>query len=395
MTGLIVRDTPVDFSLFGQLVIMALVQIGGFGYMTSATLLAIVMGKKFGLKERLIMQESMNVMSMDTIASFMKGVIKVTLFFELTAAAILTCRFLFDFPPGKALLYGIFHSVSAFNNAGFALFSDNMVGYKGDLVVNLVITTLVIVGGIGFLVISEVWKYLRRDIPKLSVHTRLVLWASGILIVAGTTLLFILEYRNPETLGPLSLPSKVLASYFHSVISRTAGFNGVNIGGLSTASLFLIIILMFIGASPGGTGGGIKTTTASSIILSLYATMQGRQEVSIFNKRLPQELVARSFFLTAMAIAWITLITFLILILEGGKNYIAVLFEVTSAFGTVGLSVGDGGVLSNSALFSPVGKFLICLMMFVGRLGPLTLGIALLTQKEQRFRYPEAKILVG
>lgn len=395
VTGLIVKDTPVDFSLFGQLVIMGLIQIGGFGYMTSATIITLLMGKRVGLKDRLIMQESLNVNSLEGIVAFMKGVIKVTLLFELTAAFILTIRFLFDYPLPKALLFGIFHSVSAFNNAGFALFSDNMAGFKGDLVVNLVITTLVIVGGIGFLVISELYKYSRREITRLSVHTRIVLWATAILLAGGTIVLLALEFNNPETLGPLPFHTKALAAWFQSVISRTAGFNTVNIGGMLNASLFALVILMFIGGSPGGTAGGIKTTTGASVILSLYSTFRGRLEVSVFKKRIPQDLIAKSFLLAAMAFLWVALFTFLILAFEGAGNYISVLFEVTSAFGTVGLSVGDGGVLSLSALFGPVGKLLITIVMFIGRLGPLTIGVAVLAREQQRFRYPEANILIG
>lgn len=363
--------------------------------MTSATIITLLMGKRVGLKDRLIMQESLNVNSLDGIVAFMKGVIKVTLLFELTAAFILTIRFLFDYPLPKALLFGVFHSVSAFNNAGFALFSDNMVGFKGDLVVNIVITTLVIVGGIGFLVISELYKYSRREITRLSVHTRIVLWATAILLAGGAIVLLALEFNNPETLGPLPFHTKALAACFQSVISRTAGFNSVNIGGMLNASLFALVILMFIGGSPGGTAGGIKTTTGASVILSLYSTFRGRLEVSVFKKRIPQDLIAKSFLLAAMAFLWVALFTFLILAFEGAGNYISILFEVTSAFGTVGLSVGDGGVLSLSALFGPAGKLFITIVMFIGRLGPLTIGVAVLAREQQRFRYPEANILIG
>lgn len=394
VTGLIVKDTPNDFTLFGQMVILLLVQFGGLGYMTSATIIFLLIGKKIGIGERLIMKEALNVISVEGIVKFTRGVLGFSLFFELTGTLILTARFLRDFEIKDAFLYGLFHSVTAFNNAGFSLFSDNLVRYRGDIVVNLVITTLIIIGGIGFIVISDLYRFQRREVTRLLQHTKIVLATTAILITAGAALIYIFEISNPHTFGAMTLKERVLTSYFSAVTPRTAGFNTLNYPLLRTETLFLTIILMFIGASPGGTGGGVKTSTFTIMIASLFTTIIGFRDVVLFKRRVPSEVVSKSFLIVTLAAIFCTVVALYIIRTEDIK-YLDAMFEVTSAFGTVGLSIGDGGVRSLSALFTATGKLLISLSMFVGRLGPLTLAFAIVRRREARYKYPEGRVMVG
>lgn len=394
VTGLIVKDIPNDFTLFGHIVILILIQIGGLGYMTSATIIALLTGKRIGVAERLVMKEQLNIESLEGIVRFTKGVLKFTLLFELAGAAILTLRFMRDFEFKDAFLYGLFHAVSAFNNAGFSLFSDNLMRFRGDIAVNFIITTLIVVGGIGFIVVSDLYMFSKKDVKRLSQHTKLVLLTTAILVIGGAILIYLFEASNPKTFGIMSLKEKILSSYFSSITPRTAGFNTLDYALLRTETLFFTIILMFIGASPGGTGGGVKTSTFAIIISSLYATARGMRDTVLFKRRISAETVSKSFLLITLAAIFCTVGTFSI-VLTQNTQHLSAMFEVTSAFGTVGLSVGDGGVRSLSALFTPTGKLAIIFTMFVGRLGPLTLAVAVVRRVEERFRYPEGRVIIG
>ena len=394
VTGLIVKDTPNDFSLFGQMVIMMLIQIGGLGYMTSATIIFLIIGKKIGITERLTIKEGLNVENLEGIIRFTKGVLLFTVIFELIGTLILTTRFLLDYPLKDAFLYGMFHSVSAFNNAGFSLFTDNLLSYRGDITVNLTITTLIISGGIGFIVVRDLYKYHRKEVPRLSQHTKIVLATTAVLILVGAVSIYLLEATNPKTFMGMSLKETMVVSYFSSVTPRTAGFNTVDYSLLRTETLFLTIVLMFIGASPGSTGGGVKTSTFAIIIASLYATVRGLRDTVLFKRRVPSDTISKSFLLITLAAIFCTLSTHFIITTQS-TQYLSGMFEVTSAFGTVGLSVGDGGVRSLSALFTPIGKLAISFTRFVGRLGPLTLAVAVTRKTQERFRYPEGGVTIG
>jgi len=396
VTGLIVADTPVDFSVFGQVVVMLLIQAGGLGYMTLSTVLTVAIGRTITLQERLTLQEALNVQDMNGLVRFAGTVFKLTLAFELGGALILAIYWWPTFGLAGAAWRGLFHAVSAFNNAGFALWSDNLMGWRGDVVVNLVITTLIIAGGLGFFVWTELLTRRRRAV-KLSVHTRLVVAATIALLAGGTLLLLVLEWNNPRTLASLPFGEKVLAAYFQSVTTRTAGFNTVDIGALTVPSLFVMMGLMFIGASPGSTGGGVKTSTFSITLAALWATVRGEDDTVLFKRRLAPELVAKAFFISLIAFVTMNSVAWLLLLTEG-RDLLKTLFETTSAFGTVGLSMGENGApVSLSAFFTPAGKCLMMLMMFIGRLGPLTLAIAVARRgaAQARIRYPEGKILVG
>jgi trk system potassium uptake protein len=257
VTGLIVADTPVDFSTFGQVVILMLIQLGGLGYMAITTAVGVALGRQLTMQERLTLQEALNVDTLEGLARFVFTVLKLILAFELAGAVILTVAWAGDLGWGRAAWVGVFHSVSAFNNAGFSLFSDNLMGYRGDWVVNLTICALVICGGLGFVVLTEVGR--TRRLRALSRHTRLVLVMSGALIVLATVFIFLVERGNPRTLGSISLPDAALAAFFQAVVPRTAGFNTVDIGALHHATLFALLILMFIGGAPGGTAGGSRS----------------------------------------------------------------------------------------------------------------------------------------
>ena len=396
VTGLISVDTPVDLSLFGQIVVLLLIQAGGLGYMTLSTVFAAALGRSVTLQERLTLQEALNVQNMEGLVRFARTVLRLTLAFELAGALILALNWWPSLGFGRALWYGLFHAVSAFNNAGFALWSDNLMSWRGDIVVNGVITALIIAGGLGFFVWAELLGGRKHEI-KRSVHTRLVLAATAALLVGGTVAFLALEWFNPATLAPLSLKDKLLTAWFQSVTARTAGFNTIDIGAMTVPSLFVMMALMFIGASPGSTGGGVKTSTFAITLAALWATVRGEDDTVVFKRRLAPELVAKAFFVSLIAFVAMNGVAWLLLLTEG-RDLLKTLFETVSAFGTVGLSMGENGApVSLSAFFSPIGKVLVMLIMFVGRLGPLTLAIAVARRSaaQAKLRYPEGKILVG
>jgi trk system potassium uptake protein TrkH len=395
VTGLIVVDIPVDLTLFGQLVVLMLIQIGGLGYMAITTVVAVALGKQLTLQERLTLQEALNVQTMEGLVRFALTVFKLTLAIELAAAAVLAARWIPEFGFWRGTYYGVFHAVSAFNNAGFALFSDSLIPYRADWVINGVITALIIAGGLGFVVLSELRHYRRRP-ARLSMHTRLVLTVTAILIVGGTLALYMLEVRNPRTLAQLPAGEGALAAYFQAVSARTAGFNTLDIGAMTPAGLFVVLVLMFIGASPGGTGGGVKTTTFAITVAALWATVRGAEEPSLFRRRLPPTLVARAFFISLIAFLALNVVAAILLATER-RDLLRTLFETTSAFATVGLSMGEApSPLSLAGNFSPGGKLLVSAMMFMGRVGPLTLAVAVARGRPRpHIRYPEGKVLIG
>lgn len=393
VTGLVVVDTPTAFSGFGQAVILLLIQIGGLGYMTLSTLVVVALGRRVSMNEQHSLQESLNLSSRNDIMKFAMTVLRLTLVFELAGAAILIARWWNSFGV-DSLWLALFHSVSAFNNAGFSLFSNSLMDWRGDAVVNLTVMSLVVAGGIGYLVLTELGRY--RQTGSLSLHARFVLTLTAILIVGGTVAILVTEGRNPATLGTMGWPGAVLAAAFQSVTTRTAGFNTLDMGALRPATYFLMLILMFIGAAPGGTGGGVKVSTFGVTVLALWATIRGMREPTVFWRRIPADLVARAFFVSLIAFLAVNVVTAALLVREEG-DLLRTLFESVSAFGTVGLSTGVSGTpLSLSAAFSEGGRLLICLLMFMGRIGPLTLAFALASRRTPpRVRYSEGRVIIG
>nr|WP_308128812.1 TrkH family potassium uptake protein [Bacillus sp. sid0103] len=387
VTGLAVVDTGTTFTLFGEIVLLCLIQIGGWGFMTTGIFMFIILGKKIGLKERLLLQDSLNVFSLSGVVNLVKKIILITFIVELIGATILAIRWSFEMPLEKAIYYGIFHSISAFNNAGFGLEPDNLSKWVGDPTVNIMVTLLFITGGIGFTVILDLFH--KRSLRKLSLHSKVALLMTLILNIVGPIIILISEYSNPATMGNLPLEDKLWASYFQGVVTRTAGFNTIDIGSMNLSSLVIMMALMFIGASPGSTGGGIKVTTFAIIILAFWAVVTNRDDLNIFKRRISWELVNKSLSIVVAGIFFIFLIFFLLTFTEKA-DMSKLLFETISAFGTVGLSANFSPELS------PFGRILITIMMFIGRLGPLTMAFALLnTRKEAKVRYAEEKILIG
>src|SRR5665648_1064728 len=381
VTGLIVLDTGKDFSTFGQSVILILLQCGGLGIMTMSTMLAFLVGKKISLKQRLIMQESLNQFSIGGLVRLAKYILIFTAAIEMIGATILFFCWQRTYSPLQALGLAVFHSISAFCNAGFSLFSDSLIRYKGDLVINLTFIILIILGGIGFLVLLELFQYGKTG--TLSLHAKLALKISLILILIGFIIIFFVESNNPSTLGNLSFSEKMFGSIFQSVTARTAGFNTIHIGNMQNATLFLIIILMFIGASPGSTGGGVKTTTFGLLILYVWSSLKGKEEIQVFKRRVSQDIIPKVLTVITLSLGLVITMTFLLSYVEG-EDFIKVLFEVVSAFGTVGLSTGITSSLSIA------GKIIIIITMFTGKIGPLVLILSLIQKREpEMIRYPE------
>lgn len=389
VTGLVVVDTGTKLSTFGKVVIISLIQIGGLGFMTFATTIGILIGKKINLRERMLIQESLNQVSMEGMVRLAKYVVLVTFMIEGLGALILTISWLDDLGWPNALYYGLFHSISSFCNAGFDLFGEfrSLTGFVNDWVVNLVISTLIILGGIGFTVMADV--YTKRSIRRLSLHTKLVLLVTVLLLTLGTLFIFILEYNNPKTLQHLTLSSKVLASYFQAVTPRTAGYNTLNLSDLRMASQFFMVILMFIGASPSSTGGGIKTSTFGTMVVAVVAMMRGKNEAELFERRIPKEQIYKALSVTMIALTLVLFITTILSITEK-SNFLYILFETVSAFGTVGLTLGL------TTKLTVIGKILISFTMFAGRVGPLTIAVAIGEKRQKAlYLYPEEKIIVG
>lgn len=390
VTGLVVVDTGTHFTIWGQLVILTLIQIGGLGFMTVATLFAIFLGKKITLKERLLLQEALNQISIQGIVRLTIYVIIFTFTIELTGATILALRWSEQLGWGQGFYYGIFHAISAFNNAGFDIMGNfsSLTGYTSDLVVNLTIMFLIFLGGIGFFVLTDIYN--QRQFRTLSLHSKLAITTSLVLVAVGAVVILGLEYTNPQTLQDLGLEGKLLAAFFQSVTTRTAGFNTLDTASLRMATQFFIIILMFIGASPGSTGGGIKTTTFVCLLMSVINTFKNNCNAVVFERTLNREVIRKAIAVVFVAIFVLLLATLSLTITEQ-SDFLTILFEAASAFGTVGLSMG----LTTSLTLS--GKITIILTMFAGRVGPLTLVFALAQRQTSgpAIKYAEEKVTIG
>lgn len=393
VTGLVVVDTGTHFTLFGQVVIMVLIQVGGIGFTTTATLFVMALRKRISLKERLLLQESLRQGSMEGIVRLIRNILLYSLTIEFVGFILLALRWSFDFGWKQAFYYAAFHSISFFNNAGFVLLGthhghfSSLTAYVNDPLVNFVTISLVILGGIGFIVMADVMQY--RVTKRLSLHSKVVLSASALLIVGGACVLFLFEYTNALTLGPLNLFGKIQAALFQSVSPRSGGVNTLEFTDLRQASQFFIVLLMFIGAAPGSTGGGIKITTFALLAGAMTAMIRGKEDIVMFRFRLAKDQVYKAITLTLFAIMIVSLATMALSTTED-RQFLVLLFEVISAFGTVGHSLGVTPDLT------PAGKIIIIVMMFAGRLGPLTLAYALGPVKgKELYRHPEGKINIG
>ena len=389
VTGLIVVDTGTYFSLFGQIVILLLIQIGGLGIMTISTAFAIMLGQRISLNVQNVMHQVVGETPVIDVFKLLRGTVLVTLLIELIGAMFLFFSFANMMPVAKAIYYSIFHSVSAFCNAGFSLWSGNLVSFVESPLVNFSITFLIILGGLGFAVLIDIYHFFfhHQQVRKLALHSKIVLTATALLIVSGFIGLYIGEYYS--SMKGFTVSKRVFSSWFQSVTARTAGFNTIDISLYSSASVLLTVILMFIGASPGSTGGGIKTTTFSVLVLSVLSMLSGKNDLLIFKRKIPQSNAREATTLVTLALAIILTIIFILLLIEPFP-FEKILFEAFSAFGTVGLSMGITSQLSYA------GKLLITILMYIGRIGPLTLVYAISIRKRQpNFSYAEEKISIG
>ena len=395
VTGLVVLDTPADLTTFGHGVLLFLFQVGGLGYMTAATFVALILGKRMGLRNRLVLKEAMASPTMEGLLHLALLTVKVTLVVEALTAAILTFRFMADMPFSTALWHGVFHGVSAFNNAGFALFSDSIARYRDDPWVTGAIAISILIGSLGFLVLSDLVRRYRGEVKRLTVHTRLTLLVIFLVGLVGSISLFVTETVAGTQVGEGGTGYAFGTALFASFASRTAGFATTDMAALAPASIFTLILLMAIGGGSGSAAGGIKVSTFGVICASVWSTLRGYEGVTAFNRTIPQSIVQKSFFLVFAALFLLGGITWMVLLLEN-TPFLPTLFEVVSAGATVGLSFGDGAGRSFCAGFSDGGKLLIAACMFIGRLGPLTIGIAVLKgERQQHYRLPEEKVLIG
>ena len=388
VTGLAVVDTGTFFSFFGQMVIIILIQLGGLGIMTFATMISVAIGKKINLRERLLIQETLNQEGFSGVVRLALHVIKYTFLIEFIFGSILAFH-LYPIYGNKALYMGYWHSVSAFCNAGFDLFGnyDSLVNFKGDVVVNLSIMSLIILGGLGFIVLEDVLA--KRNFKSLKAHSKIVLISTAVLIFGGTVSLWLMEHNNIDTIANLSGMDQWMACMFQSVTSRTAGFNTLPIEKMTDSSLLFLIMLMFIGASPTSTGGGVKTTTFVVVLLTVWSLLHEKSDIEVFNRRIGKKAVNKAFAIFILALFLILVVTLLI---SWNDNIpvIQVLFEVVSAFGTVGLSVGITRDLSE------ISKLLLVLTMYAGRVGVLTFAMLLLQKpRPEKIKYPEEKVIIG
>ncbi|SFL38525.1 trk system potassium uptake protein TrkH [Gracilibacillus orientalis] len=387
VTGLVVVDTGSAFTLFGQIVIVSLIQLGGLGIMSFAVLIYIMLGKRIGIKERLLVQQALNQTSIGGVIKLVRNLFFFSLTIEIIAMLFISIRWVPEMGWIKGLYFSFFHSISAFNNAGFSLWSDSLTGFVGDPIINIVISFLFIIGGIGFTVLSDLWY--KRRFKTLSLHSKMMIVGTFFINIIAIITIFTLEYGNPHTLGSLhSLGDKLWASYFQGITPRTAGFNTIDIGNLEEATIFFLLILMFIGAGSASTGGGIKLTTFLVIIMAVNSFLRRKKDITIARRSINQSFILKSLAISSMALFFIFLGIFILSITEE-QPFITILFEVVSAFGTVGLSMGITGSLT------VIGKLAIVIIMFVGKLGPLTLAFSLAQPKEEKIRYPSEDILTG
>ena len=390
VTGLNVVDTATEWSPFGKVVVMLLIQVGGFGIMTFASLIGISLTRRMSLKQRLQAGAEARAIDFADARQVVLGVLKMSLLIEGVIAVLLTLAFALRHgrPLGEAVWFGVFHAVSSFNNAGFALFSDNLMGFVDDPFVCLPISAAIILGGLGFPVLVQVHR-LGARVHAWTLTTRIVLVATPMLLVGGTALIAVLEWNNPGTLGPLEWPGKLLAAFFQSVQTRTAGFNSIDIGAMDPASLLGMDALMFIGGGPGGTAGGIKVTTFFVMLFFIMAELRGQEGVNVLGKRIPRGVLRQAITVGLLAFGLVISVTVLLMLTQP-FTLDQLVFEAFSAFGTVGLSTGITPKLD------ALGQVLIILLMFIGRLGPLTLGAAFArTKHPPAYDLPEERPVIG
>ena len=392
VTGLIVFDTFTHWSLFGQIVILCLMQVGGLGYMIFITMFSLLIDRKIGLRERNLLKESTNSLDMGGLSGLVKKAVAGTFMFETAGAVLLSFRFCSMFGIKKGIYYGVFHSVSSFCNAGFDLMGvlepySSMTGFSSDPFVLITLSLLIIIGGLGFVVWADICKN-KFNFKKYSLHSKIVLATSAILLFAGALLTFAFEYDN--TLADMSLADKAVNSFFTSVSVRTAGGNSIDIAAMTPASYLWHIVFMLIGGSPGSTAGGLKTTTFAVVLLTAWATVRNSRNVNVFGRKLDSEVIRKALTVVMIYVTFLFVSTLTICATNPGFALPEVLFETASAIGTVGLSVGVTGNVNTA------GQMILTLLMFCGRVGSMSFAMVFAQRKtESSVLYPTEKIIVG
>jgi trk system potassium uptake protein len=390
VTGLAVVDTSGHWSLFGELVILALMQVGGFGIMTLASLLALLVSNRLGLRMSLSAQTETRALGIGEVRRLIRGVITFTLAFELVVAVVLAARLALGYgdPVLRAAYYGTFHAVAAFTNGSFSLYPDSLTRFVTDPWICLPVAISVIVGGIGFPVLFELRRRWRT--PRAwTLHTKLTLLVSAVLLIGGAAVITAIEWANPATMGPLGVPAKLLAGFFHGTVPRTAGFNTLDVGRMQPETLLITDVLMFIGGGSASTAGGIKVTTFALLAFVILAEIRAQPSVHVMGRRLAPEIQRQALTVALLSVGAVMVATIAMLMITPFRLD-AVLFEVISAFGTVGLSTGI------TAQLPWAGQALLILMMFIGRVGPITLASGLaLRERTRRYELPEERPIVG
>lgn len=386
VTGLIVVDTATAYTLFGQTVIMLLIQLGGLGIMTFAVLIYMAVGKKIGLKQRLLIKQALNQSAIGGVVRLAKRLLIFSLIVEFIAVVFLSIVWVPEFGWAEGIYASVFHAISAFNNAGFSIWSDSLSAFVIHPVINVVITFLFIIGGIGFTVVFDMWQ--SKEYKRLALQTKLMIMGTLIINILSFLIILLLEFNNPATIAEFSSFGKMQAAYFQAVTPRTAGFNTLDIGQMEESSLFFIITLMFIGGGSASTAGGIKLTTAIAIILATLAFYRNKEKVVIYERSLSQHVIAKALALTIGSIGVVIVTTFTLVLTEEA-SFLPILFESVSAFGTVGLSMGLTGSLTE------IGKVALILTMLIGKLGPLTFAFAFAKQSPDLVKYPNEDVLTG
>ncbi len=388
VTGLSVVDISQVFTSTGQLIILFFIQLGGLGVMTVSIIVFLLVGKKMSFETRELLKEERNSNSNGGITNFIKNLLLTVSLIEILGASILAYGFSKYYPLKKSIFYGLFHSVSAFCNAGFSLFTNSLEDFRYDNLISLTVSFLIILGGIGFVTVNSLFIIKKKKLKNLSLTSKFALLITFFLLTFGTMLFLVFEYNNSSTLKGMNFMDKILNSFFQSVTLRTAGFNTVPLENIKPATVFISYIFMFIGASPGSTGGGIKTTTFGILIFYAFGVLKRKEYVEVFKRRIDWELINKALAIVVISILYIAVIITILLSIENFSTD-RVIYEVISAFSTTGLSMGI------TASLGIISKFLIIITMFIGRLGPMTVALAFTNNKKSSVKYPKEDILIG
>lgn len=387
VTGLNIIDTGTGFGVLGHIMLMILMELGGLGQMSITVLLLYIFGQRIGLRRHILVKEELNQTKPVNVIKLIKLVVVFSLSVQLLGFILLCWRWVPEFGWQKGLYFSLFHAISAFNNAGFSLFSDSLSGYADDGLINFTIISMLVIGGLGFTVVQDLFRY--RKTKRLGLHSKLVLITSTTLLIVGAMVIFILEYNHTGSIGNIeSLGGKVMAAFFQSATTRTAGFNTIDIASMAPASLFFMAVLMFIGAGSTSTGGGIKVSTFAVAIIATKTFLRGQKDFNIFKRRILPETVLRSLAIIVVSFFLLMSAMFILMITEGAP-YQLIMFETLSAFSTVGLSVGLTQELTDA------GKLVMCFVMLIGRIGPLTMAYLLTSAKITKLRYPDDDVITG